>query len=134
MAAILDPRAVARFRRNRGARVGLILVILAVAAALFAGAAFYISFAEQPARLGLDDGAALDDEVVWQRRAPRGDWLCFATIIGTERKGGKGHLILFRDLCPRGMPSRRTCCKNEARESTSLKRTAQARQEPGRPA
>ena len=36
MAALLDPRAVARFRRNRGARVGLILVILAVAAALFA--------------------------------------------------------------------------------------------------
>ncbi|MBK8692888.1 MAG: ABC transporter permease [Deltaproteobacteria bacterium] len=36
MAALLDPRAVARFRRNRGARFGLILVVLAMAAALFA--------------------------------------------------------------------------------------------------
>ena len=36
MAALLDPRAVARFRRNRGARFGLVLVFLAMAAALFA--------------------------------------------------------------------------------------------------
>ena len=36
MAALLDPRAVARFRRNRGARVGLFLVVLAMVAALFA--------------------------------------------------------------------------------------------------
>ncbi len=36
MAALFDPRAVARFRRNRGARVGLMLVFLALAAAVFA--------------------------------------------------------------------------------------------------
>jgi peptide/nickel transport system permease protein len=36
MAALFDPRAVARFRRNSGARIGLFLVILAMAAALLA--------------------------------------------------------------------------------------------------
>jgi len=40
-----------------------------VTASLFTGAAFYVSFAEQPARLGLDDRALLAE---WKRAYKRG--------------------------------------------------------------
>jgi hypothetical protein len=68
-----------------------------VAAALFASAAFYVNFAEQPARLALDDRAAL---LQWQRSYARAALMqaslaMIGFFLGLAAWAWQGHGLLW---------------------------------------
>ena len=63
--------------------------IALIVAAIFTGAAAYVSFAEQPARLTLDDRSALAEwKPAYQRGfAMQGPLLCLASCLGSSPGG-----------------------------------------------